>query len=156
MKQLLFTLLIIPAFLFANNPEPKKVNWISFEKAIELAKINPKPIIIDVYTDWCGWCHRMDATTYSNEKIVDYINDNYYAVKFNAEQKEVIEYKGETFNFIDDGRNGVHELAYVLLRGNLGYPSTVFLDKNTNYIEVVPGFLQPTQMEKSLKANFKE
>ncbi|MDO6425319.1 hypothetical protein, partial [Saccharophagus degradans] len=68
----------------------------------------------------------------------------------------VIEYKGETFNFIDDGRNGAHELAYVLLRGNLGYPSTVFLDKNTNYIEVVPGFLQPTQMEKSLKANFKE
>ena len=147
MKQFIFILLIIPTLIFA-NPNPKKVNWISFEKAVELNKTNPKPILIDVYTDWCGFCHKMDATTYQNEIVVNYINDNYYAVKFDAEQKETVNYKGKSFKFIKNGRKGVHEFAYALLNGKLSYPSTVFFNKNNELVEAVPGYLKSPDMEK--------
>lgn len=148
MKHLKILFFLTCTFVFANNPNPVKINWISFEKAIELSKTNPKPILIDVYTDWCGWCKKMDATTYDNKTIVEYINNNFYAVKFDAEQKEAITFKGETFNYQKSGRSGVHELAYALLQGKLSYPSTVFLDKETNYIQAIPGFIQTEKMEK--------
>lgn len=148
MKHLTLFFLFVTSFLVANNPSPEKINWISFEKAIELNKTNPKPILIDVYTDWCGWCKRMDAATYDNKTIATYINKNFYAVKFDAEQKEAITFKGQTFNYQKSGRSGVHELAYALLQGKMSYPSTVFLDKKANYIEAVPGYLDPKKMEK--------
>ena len=147
MKTFLLSLLLIPTLLFA-NPEPKKINWISFEKAIELNKINPKPILIDVYTDWCTWCHKMDASTYSESVIVDYINTNFYAVKLNAEQKEDIVFNDHTFKFIPSGRRGYHELAGSLLNGKLSYPSTVFLNKNQELVQAIPGYLQAPIMEK--------
>lgn len=149
MKKIFSALLLFSSLLLvANNPKPVKIKWISFDEAITLNKTNPKPILIDVYTDWCGWCKKMDQATYGHDKIAAYINKNYYAVKFNAEQRETLTYKGETFNYINNGRNGVHELAYVLLKGKLAYPATVFLDKENNYVEAVPGYLKPTQMEK--------
>ncbi|MDO3694519.1 DUF255 domain-containing protein [Wenyingzhuangia sp. chi5] len=149
MKSFLLSLLVIPTLLFA-NPEPKvkSIKWISFEKAIELNKTNPKPILIDVYTDWCTWCHKMDASTYSEEVIVNYVNDHFYAVKLNAEQKEDITYNGHTFKFVANGRRGTHQLAASLLNGKLSFPSTVFLNKNQELVEVIPGYLQAPMMEK--------
>ena len=76
-----------------------KVNWLSFEAAISLNKENPKPILIDVYTDWCGWCKKMDRDTYSNKTIVKTINDNFYAVKLDGEEKQDILFNGQTFKF---------------------------------------------------------
>ena len=57
--------------------QDSEINWLSFEEAIEKNKENPKPILVDLYTDWCGWCKKMDKTTYKNEVIVKFINDNY-------------------------------------------------------------------------------
>lgn len=147
MKHLKIFFFLVTSFLFANNTDSEKINWISFEKAIELNKTNPKPILVDVYTDWCGWCKKMDAATYENKTIAAYINQNFYAVKFDAEQKEEIIFQGKTFKYQKNGRSGIHELAYALLQGKLSYPSTVFLDKETNYIEAVPGYLDPKKME---------
>ncbi|MGY5354415.1 thioredoxin family protein [Wenyingzhuangia sp. IMCC45467] len=147
MKSFLLSLILIPSLLFA-NPEPKTIKWISFEKAIELSKTTPKPILIDVYTDWCTWCHKMDASTYNQEVIVDYINEHFYAVKLNAEQKEDITYKDHTFKFVPSGRRGTHEFAASLLNGKMSYPSTVFLNKNQELIQAIPGYLQTPIMEK--------
>lgn len=148
MKKFIFTLLLIPTILFASNPEPKEVKWISFEKAVELNKSNPKPIIIDVYTDWCHWCKVMDNKTYSDATIIEYINQNFYAVKFNAEQKEPINFNGKTFKFVAYGRRGSHELAASLLQGKLSFPSTVFLSKKKELVQAIPGYLKTPMMEK--------
>ncbi|NIJ46118.1 uncharacterized protein YyaL (SSP411 family) [Wenyingzhuangia heitensis] len=148
MKHIFFYLFIIPAFLFAANPEPKEINWITFEQAIALNKTNPKPIIVDVYTDWCHWCKVMDKETYTNTTITDYINQNYYAVKFDAEQKEPITFNGQTFKYITSGRRGHHEFAEVILKGQLSYPSTVFFNKEEKVVYVAPGYLKKPVMEK--------
>jgi len=53
---------------------PAKINWMSFEEAYELNKTQPKKIFIDMWTYWCGWCKRMDATTFTNPVVVEYMN----------------------------------------------------------------------------------
>lgn len=127
--------------------EETKVEWLTFEEAIVLHKDNPKKLLIDLYTDWCGWCKVMDRETYSNAMLSSYINNNFYPVKFNAEQKESVEFEGHTFNFIPSGRRGVHELAAALTRNQLSYPTTVFMDEELRIIQPIAGYLKPQQME---------
>ncbi len=69
----------------------EKIKWMSIEEAYELTltEEHPKKIFIDVYTDWCGWCKRMDKATFQNEEVAAYMNMHYYNVKFDAEQKGV-------------------------------------------------------------------
>lgn len=127
------------------------IKWYTWDEAIEASKKNPKKIFIDVYTDWCGWCKRMDANTFSKAEVAAYLNKNFYPVKFDAEQKEKIEFNGHTFEYIAQGRRGVHTLAYSLLDGKLGYPAVVYLDEEKHRITVSPGYKEPTNMMQELK-----
>lgn len=127
------------------------VKWMSFEEAVEANKTNPKKIFIDVYTDWCGWCKKMDAGTFNHPDIAKYLNENYHAVKLNAEQKENIEFNDHIFKFIASGKRGIHELAYSLLDGKLSYPTVVFMDEEFRIISPVPGYLKPGIFDKIIK-----
>ncbi len=149
------TIVIIALFVGIISTQAQEVKWLSFEEAIALNKTNPKPILVDLYTDWCGWCKRMDATTYKNNTIVDYINNNYYAVKMDGEGKKDIVYNGRTFKFVQNGKSKYHELAAAILKGRMSYPSTAFFDAKGQIIQVIPGYLQEKQFEKIL-AYFKD
>lgn len=118
----------------------EKVNWLTWEEAVVLNKKNPKKIFIDVYTDWCGWCKKMDASTFQDPKVVDYLKENFYAVKFDAEQKKSIDFNGTTFKFVPQKRRGVHMLAAALLDGKMSYPSVVYLNEKFERIAASPGF----------------
>ncbi len=148
MKKNRIILIILTIFLannvFAQNTETKKINWMSFEEAIKLNETDPKKIFIDVYTDWCGWCTKMDQTTFLDKNVVDYMNENFYAVKFNAEQTEPIEFMGNTFvNKGSNGpRKGTHELAQALLQGKMSYPSYVFMNEKNQLLTIVPGYAE--------------
>ena len=142
--------LIISTLLFVSPVKAEdKLTWLSFEQAVELQSKAPKKIIIDVYTDWCGWCKKMDKYTYTNDSVIKYINANYYLVKLNAEQKEDIKFRDKTFSFKPEYKS--HELAVSLLNGQMSYPTTVFLDENINILTVVPGYLTPKDLNPILK-----
>lgn len=143
----LFVFVIITGFTSFNSPEPSEVNWLTFEEAIALHEKQPKKLLVDLYTDWCGWCKVMDRNTYSKQEIASYINENFYPVKFNAEQREPVEFRGHTFEFVAQGRRGVHELAAALTRNKLSYPTTVFMDEELRIIQPIAGYLKPNQME---------
>jgi thioredoxin-related protein len=123
----------------------QEVNWISFSEAVELAgsEENPKKVFIDVYTDWCGWCKKMDKDTFQNPQVAKYMEDNFYMVKMDGEGKEPIDFKGKTYKFIPSGRKGYHELAAALMQGRLSYPTTIFLDEEMNMLSPVPGYQKP-------------
>ncbi|GAB4235304.1 MAG: hypothetical protein Tsb0034_09410 [Ekhidna sp.] len=140
-------LVLILSLSSAAGVDEEKVNWLTFEEAIALHEKNPKKLLIDLYTDWCGWCKVMDKKTYSKVEIANYINDNFYPVKFNAEQKEPVSFNGHTFEYVPTGRRGVHELAAALTRNQLSYPTTVFMDEKLRIIQPIAGFLKPEQME---------
>lgn len=143
----LFVLAILLTLSSFDLPRTQEVKWLTFEEAIALHEQNPKKLLIDLYTDWCGWCKVMDKNTYSKAEIANYINENFYPVKFNAEQKESVEFRGHTFNYVAQGRRGVHELAAALTRNKLSYPTTVFMDEELRIIQPVAGYLKPEQME---------
>lgn len=134
----------------------QEINWITFEEAIILNKENPKTILIDVYTDWCGYCKKMDKNTYENPIIARTINEDFYAVKLNAEQKNPITYNGKKYKFVENGRRGYHEFAVSLLRGKMSYPNTVFMSENEEVLTRVPGYLIPEKMEPILAYFTKE
>ncbi|XOV67244.1 MAG: thioredoxin family protein [Fluviicola sp.] len=123
-----------------DNSGENSINWMTFEEALEASESEPKMWFIDMYTDWCGWCKRMDATTFQDEHIVNAINENYYAVKFDAEQKEDIVVGDSTYSFVAQGRRGYHELAAQMMNGKLSYPTYVFLNEQKQVITSVPGY----------------
>lgn len=147
MKNYIIILLIA---LFGTSVNAQEVNWITFEKAIELNKKEKKMILLDVYTDWCGYCKKMDKTTYKNKVIVNLINKHFYAVKLDGEGKKDITYKDYTFKYRQKGRSKFHELPATILNGKLSYPTTVFLDKNEKLIDRIPGYLNTKLMEQIL------
>ncbi len=131
-----------------DNKETAKINWVTIEEMQQLAAENPKKIFVDIYTDWCGWCKRMDANTFSHPQIAEYINENYYAVKLNAEQDEPIVFRGQEYVNENPGqRRSSHNFARALLQGRMSYPSVAFFDEELNLITAIPGYREPKQFE---------
>ena len=141
MRKILTALLFSTMLVQLGFSQTSNVKWLSFEEALEKSKSEKRPIFIDVYTDWCGWCKKMDAATFSNPEVAKVLNSEFYAVKLNAEQKGNIQFNGKTFKWVDSGRNGYHELAAALLNGKMSYPTVVFLDENFNMIQPLAGYL---------------
>ncbi|MCU0458768.1 MAG: DUF255 domain-containing protein [Bacteroidales bacterium] len=148
MKRLIIVLLLSVPAIFVSAQE-NAVKWYSIEEAVAMAKTNPRPIFVDAYTDWCGWCKKLDKDTFSNPVIAEILNTKYYAVKFDAEGKEPVTFQGR--KFVNDGSLGkTHQLAYALLQGKLGYPTVVFLTANSELITPVSGYKTPVQIEPML------
>lgn len=134
--------------------QAQEINWMTMDEALEAQNKEPKKIFIDAYTTWCGPCKLLDRNTFTNKDVIAYVNEHFYAVKFNAEGDEVVNYKGKKFtnpNFESGkrGRNSTHQFTAVL--GIRGYPTLVFLDENANLIAPVTGYRSPQQLEIYLK-----
>ncbi|MDW5287926.1 thioredoxin family protein [Formosa sp. PL04] len=133
----------------------QEIKWISFNEALELQKKTPKKIMIDAYTNWCGPCKMLDKNTFQNKDVAEYVNANYYAVKFNAEGNESVTFQGVTYgnpNYNEskkNQRNSAHELTIAL--GVNAYPTIVFLDEDAQVITPVRGYQTPQQLEVYLK-----
>lgn len=135
------------------DSEGSLVHWMTLEEAMQKEQTAPRPIIMDFYTDWCGWCKHMMRTTYADPGLAQYINANFYPVKFDAEGKDTIEYLGKTYKPTSPEPRRPHEFAMEMLQGRLSYPTTVFLngyDKSANKFNVsmnAAGYLEVRKLE---------
>jgi thioredoxin-related protein len=135
-------------------PAEDKITWYTLKEAIAAQQQNPKKILVDVYTDWCGPCKMMMKNTFTNPVIIAYVNEHYYPVKFNAEGPTPVTWKGvEYTNPTHDpnktGRNGTHQLTYQLatVNGRVAYPTLVYIDEELNILTPVQGYHTPYQLE---------
>mgnify|MGYP001312554756 FL=1 len=151
LRNFLFLITINILLLVSFTCYSQQIDWINVNDLKEVLKTSKKNIIIDVYTNWCGPCKLMERNTFQNKYISKFINENYHAVKFNAEGNESINFMDKFFqnpNFDSsrvNTRNATHEFARFL--GISAYPTTVFLDNNMNLITPVRGYLIPKQLE---------
>lgn len=132
----------------SDTQDTEEVNW---EKIGPVLNEPEKLIMIDLYTDWCGWCKRMDATTYKDPAVVSYLNEHFHSVKFDAEHKEEVTLNGEVYKFVNEGRRGYHELAAALLNGRMSYPTVVFLKEDLSVISRVPGYQSARDFEMMIR-----
>ncbi|WP_046756532.1 thioredoxin family protein [Kordia jejudonensis] len=153
MKNIIALLSILLVSITTVNAQ--KINWVTMEEATELMKKEPRKVIMDVYTTWCGPCKMLDKNTFGNPDVAKYINENYYAIKFNAEGDKSITYEGNTFTNPNydpakkKRRNAQHQFArYLSVRA---YPTMVFFDEDFKLIAPISGYLVPKQIEIYLK-----
>lgn len=153
MKRVLY---LMVAFCFiTTNVVAQEINWVTLNEAIELQKTTPKKIMMDVYTNWCGPCKMLDKNTFHNVDVVKYVNDNYYAVKFNGEGNDEVSLNGNTFTNPKynpanaNRRNAAHQLTGYLQVS--AYPTIVFFDEKGGVIAPIRGYQTPPQLELYLK-----
>lgn len=135
------TLVLFSLISFSNTAlAQNKIKWITWEDALAAQKKEQKKILVDIYTEWCTWCKKMDKATFQKDKIATFVNKNFYAIRFDAETKRDIEFNGQTYKYVRNGRKGYHELAVAITQGQLSYPTVVFLDEELSVIQPIPGF----------------
>jgi thioredoxin-related protein len=117
------------------------IKWMTYDEATQLSKKKKKKIFIDVYTDWCGWCKKMDNTTMKDPRVVEYMNKKFYAVKLNAESSKASAYKGTPVT--------ERELATRIFKAN-GYPTTLYLSEGEDMIFNLPGYREAGELDKIL------
>jgi thiol-disulfide isomerase/thioredoxin len=148
------TLFVVIAFatstfsFFANTGKKAQLKWQSPVEVEARYLAEKRPILVDVYTSWCQYCKLMDATTWKNDSVVEYINSRFYAVKFNAESRDSVSWFGKTFVYKSNYK--VNTLAIDLLQGNMVYPSTVIIPTDGEPV-ILKGAIKAQELEQYLK-----
>ena len=148
MKKIAFLLFALFAVLSFSQ-----VKWMTLEQAIAAQQEKPKKIFIDFYADWCGPCKIMDKNTYGHQEIANFLNENYYAVKFNAEGKESVTVFGRIFSNPEFSsgkkRNSMHDFTKFMNVNSV--PSIVFLNEQSMPITNINGFLTAKELDPYLR-----
>ena len=142
----------ISIFACAQKAAPSataKVEWMTLSEVAANMQKERRPILIDLYTDWCGWCKVMDKKTYSNKNVSAYLQQKFYAVKLNAEATPSITWKGKTYKF--NANYKTHDFAIYLTGGLLSFPTTVILPLEDTQPQAIPGFMEPKNFEMIVK-----
>jgi len=147
-KRILFYLssaILFMSFSATHRAPSDQVEWMSLAQAETAIQKEKRPILIDLYTDWCGWCKVMDKKTYSNKNVVKYVHDKFYPVKINAESRDVINFSGRSYEF--NSRYKANDFAIYLTQGRLEFPTTIILPADGSAPQAIPGFLEPKDFE---------
>ena len=153
MKKLLSLFIItisLTATIFAQND---KINWLSIEEVEVLQQKEPRKVLMDVYTSWCGPCKMMMRNTFTNKDVINYVNMNFYAVKFDAESGDDLTFKGTSYknpSYNPNARRKTpHQFAQAL--GVNSYPTVIYMDEDMNIIAPIKGYQTPGQIELYLR-----
>lgn len=137
---------ILGSFLLSENCFSQIKNH-QFEELENLQKSQNRNVIIFIKTNWCNYCKAMENTTFRNRKIAESINQNFYFINFNAEEKRDINFAGKTFHYKPTGTNtGIHELAETLTEGKTTYPSLIILNPQNEIIFQYNGYLKFSEL----------
>jgi uncharacterized protein YyaL (SSP411 family) len=137
-------LIILCTLSLSFKPADQELKWLGFDEGYKLSQKTGKVMLVDVYTDWCGWCKRMDKDTYSKSEIIEFINKNYIPVKFNPEINN-IRYQYKNMNL-----SGMELMGAIGNNEIRGYPATVFLHPAKDQYRVVSGYYDATRFQNVL------
>jgi thiol:disulfide interchange protein len=96
----------------------------SFDEALARARGEKKLLLVDVYTDWCGWCKKMDREVFADERVAEAAR-GFVAVRVNAEK----------------GGEKVAQRYDVQ-----GYPTILFVDGSGKIVKRIDGYVDAAEM----------
>ena len=153
MKKLIFLIIFFGCFALFSQSEKTVLNTFTFEEVEKLYQKKPKSIVVFIYTDWCKICHGMKQTTLKDDKVIRLLNNNFYFILLNGEEKKEITFLGKTFVYKPTGTNtGIHELANELAakKGRIAYPTATILNTNFEVELQLIGLISTKKMIKIL------
>ncbi len=107
------------------KPQPSRVPWTDFGTALERARTENKPILATFVTDWCGYCRKMDQTTWRDASVIERLAE-VLAVRIDAEDRQE--------------RNGYSGAALAERYGVQGFPTLVVLDASGRLVSRTSGY----------------
>lgn len=146
-----WSLLTIPLALSA------QIQHKSIENLEALQQKETRPVVIFFHTKWCSYCKAMLKTTFKNAKIQQSLNQSFYFVTFDAEQKKSFTFKRKDYHYKPSGiSTGIHELAeeFATIKGKVSYPTLVVLNNKLEVLYQHDGFLKADEL-KSILNHFK-
>ncbi|TMM29931.1 DUF255 domain-containing protein [Polaribacter aestuariivivens] len=159
MKKIYLIFILISSLNTFSQKEISSLKTYTFSEVEKTFVQKPKPIIIFTHTDWCKICHGMQKTTFKNDEIIQLLNENFYFVKLNGEEKNNIHFLGKTFKYKPTGANtGIHELANELasVKGIISYPTTTILNTKFEISAQLIGFYNSKKLKKILEKYLKK
>jgi thioredoxin-related protein len=151
-KKALFALIacfFVFSFGKVNPTEKEKINWMSLEEANVKMMSESRPVLMDLYTNWCYWCKVMDKKTYNNARVISYINDHFYAVRVNAEAKDTVVWDNKKYTF--NSNDKINNFAIYVTQGQLAFPNTIIFPEMDQQPASIPGYMEPKEIEVTLK-----
>lgn len=127
-----------------------QVKEYKFEQIDSLQKIERKIVVVFINTDWCRYCEAMKHTTFKNTNIIHILNENFYFINLNAEEKRNIFFNNKTFRYKPSGHEtGINELAEQLgnIHGKISFPGICFLNSDNQIIYQHAEFISAKDLE---------
>ena len=131
-----------------------QVKHVKFEQLDSLQNVEKRHVIVFLHTSWCKYCATMENTTFKKSGIQELLNQNFYFVSLDIEEKNAIHFRGHIFKYKPTGATtGVHELAEQLgyINGELAYPTTCILNADFEIVFQKGGFIQSKELLEILK-----
>ena len=156
-QRIIASILTISIFLCTplNAQKTEVINWLSFEELEDSLAIKPKKVFIDFYTDWCTYCRKMDKVVFTKPAVIEALNEEYYAVRFNAETDLSVNFGGQEFSNdqLGKSRTPVHQIAQLLAtrEGRFTAPTLVFLDESFKVTSRYFTYMDSKQLLKAFK-----
>ncbi|MBC7382078.1 MAG: DUF255 domain-containing protein [Bacteroidia bacterium] len=133
-KKVLILLFFIALFSSFTPPDGDNLKWYDWNEGYPIALTKKKIVLVDAYTEWCGWCKKMDKDTYTNAEVIKKLNEHFIVIKFNPELSEL------KYN-VDSVTYSAQDFFAQLTRGeNTGFPTTYFINPSKKSLMIDPGY----------------
>lgn len=132
-KQIILALGIIFLIPGISNAQEAELTVYTFDDLPRIQSQEQRPIFVFLTADWCRYCKNVESTSFKEKEVIDQLNQNFYTIIFDIEDRQDIKLFGREFKYKSTGLNtGVHELAELIgtIDGILNTPTIVMFDQN--------------------------
>jgi len=128
-------IMLVAFALLASSTQHVAANEIPWstdiEGSLQQAASTGQPVLLEFTADWCMYCKRMEKTTFVDPRVVNFVNQNYVAVRIDA----------------DEHKQLVADLDIK------GLPAILVVSPTLQIIERIPGFQTPDALLAKLSKN---